>query len=68
MTTKTTNTTNDAGFPPAPPEAHQRAGGRVGIEDLKALREMLRNPAPTIRAAAVRLLRDLRAAGLAVAI
>lgn len=27
MTTKTTSTTNDAGVPPAPPEAHQRTGG-----------------------------------------
>ena len=35
MTTKTTNTTNDAGVPPATPEAHQRAG--VRIEDLSFL-------------------------------
>lgn len=68
MTTKTTSTTNDAGVPPAPPEAHQRAGVQVQAEDLEALRAMLRNPAPTIRAAAVRLLRDLRAVGLAVAV
>ncbi|BBN88859.1 hypothetical protein [Azospira sp. I09] len=33
MTTKTTSTTNDAGVPPAPPEAHQRAGGEDGNQD-----------------------------------
>lgn len=67
MTTKTTNTTNDAGFPPAPPEAHQRAGGKIGIEDLKALREMLKNPAPTIRRAAAEMLAQLRAGGVELA-
>lgn len=33
MTTKTTSTTNDAGVPPAPPEAHQRAGGERSNQD-----------------------------------
>jgi hypothetical protein len=67
MTTKTTSTTNDAGVPPAPPEAHQRAGFRIGGEDLKALGEMLRNPAPTIRRAAAEMLAQLRAGGVELA-
>lgn len=32
MTTKTTSTTNDAGVPPAPPEAHQRAVSRLTVD------------------------------------
>lgn len=64
MTTKITSTTHNAGVPPAPPEAHQRAGViQVKAEDVEALKAMLKNPAPTIRAAAVALIRDLRAAG-----
>jgi hypothetical protein len=66
QTTQTTNTTNDAGVPPAPPEAHQRAGVEVKSEDMEALRAMLKNRAPTIRAAAVGLIRDLRAGGFLV--
>jgi len=35
MTTRTTSTTHDAGVPPAPPEAHQRAGVRKSNFNLK---------------------------------
>lgn len=35
MTTRTTSTNNNAGVPPAPPEAHQRAGVRKFNFDLK---------------------------------
>lgn len=69
MTTKTTSTTNDAGVPPAPPEAHQRAGSGIRItrEDVAALAAMLKNPAPTIRKAAAEMLIQLRAGGVELA-
>ena len=68
MTTKTTNTTNDAGFSPAPPEAHQRAGvNRINRSDVMALAAMLKNPAPTIRNAAAEMLAQLRAGGVELA-
>jgi hypothetical protein len=69
MTTKTTNTNNNAGVPPAPPEAHQRAGGaiRIAREDVAVLAAMLKNPAPTIRKAAAEMLAQLRTSGVELA-
>jgi hypothetical protein len=68
MTTKTTNTTNNAGVPPAPPEAHHRAGvNRINRSDVIALAAMLKNPAPTIRKAAAEMLAQLRAGGIELA-
>lgn len=37
MTTKTTSTTNNAGVPPVPPEAHQRAEGETTVRELLKL-------------------------------
>ena len=50
MTTKTTSTTNDAGVPPAPPEAHQRAVGEGSNQD--AVRRLLNDDKAFGRAAA----------------
>ncbi len=50
MTTKTTSTTNDAGVPPAPPEAHQRAGRQGSNQD--AVRMLLNDDKAFGRAAA----------------
>lgn len=59
LTNLAADNSNAAGVPPAPPGLTKEQDLTITLDDVAALQAMLKSPAPTIRAAARRLLVEL---------